>query len=793
MAAATLLAIPQQARADGHQLPRVEFNRQIRPLLSDRCFRCHGPDASHREADLRLDTSAGAQADLGGRQAIVAGKPEESELYARIASSDDTERMPPPTAGKPLTATEISLIRRWISEGAEYQPHWSFLPPRRPPVPPVNDPDWPRGAIDQFVLAKLESEHISPAPEADRVTLIRRLSFDLLGLPPRPADVAAFLQDTDRDACDKLVDTMLGSKHFGERMAMYWLDLVRYADTVGYHGDQEHSITPYRDYVIKALNDNIPFDRFTIEQLAGDLLPDATIDQKIASGYNRLLQTSHEGGVQVQEYLHKYDADRIRNLGSVWMGATLGCVECHDHKYDPYTQRDYYGLVAVFADIDDLRTFKGVDGSPVKREPELVVHSPIDRDRLERLDAKIRQLEERLAAETVAGFAPDGDETASLRKELADARLESETLNRQTRRTMVTEAISPKTVRVLARGDWMDTTGEIVVPAFPAFLKEAPAVAGRLTRLDLARWLTAPDHPQTSRVFVNRLWSLYFGNGLSNSLEDSGSQGDWPSHPALLDWLATEFSGSGWNIKHMVRLIVTSRAYRQSSRPRPELNDRDPHNRLLARQSSFRLPAEIVRDNALAVSGLLTDQVGGASARPYQPAGYYKYLNFPKREYQADTDANQYRRGVYIHWQRTYLHPMLKAFDAPSREECTARRPVSNTPLAALTLLNDPSFVEMARVFAVRIIREGSLDDSRRLRWAWQTALSREPTTDEIAALRTLLDESRTSFRASPESAEKLLSVGQAPRSEEIEAVELAAWTAIARTLLNLHESITRY
>jgi mono/diheme cytochrome c family protein len=793
LTAAALLATPERVRADGGQLPRVQFNRQIRPLLSDRCFRCHGPDASHREAELRLDTAAGARADLGGRQAIVEGNPEESELFARIASSNDTERMPPPAAGKPLTAAEIALIRRWIAEGAEYQPHWSFIPPTRPPVPPVNETAWPRGAIDQFLLARLEFNRISPAPDADRVTLIRRLSFDLLGLPPRPAEVTAFLQDTDRDAYGKLVERMLESKHFGERMAMVWLDLVRYADTVGYHGDQEHAITPYRDYVIKALNDNLPFDRFTIEQLAGDLLPDATTDQKIASGYNRLLQTSHEGGVQVQEYLHKYDADRIRNLGSVWMGATLGCVECHDHKYDPYTQRDYYSLVAVFADVDDLRTFKGVDGTPVKREPELVVHSPIDRERLERLETKIGQLEERLAAITTAGVAVDGDEAASLRKELVDARLESETLSRQTRRTMVTEAITPKTVRILARGDWMDTTGEIVTPAFPAFLKEAPAVNGRLTRLDLARWLTAPDHPQTSRVFVNRLWALYFGNGLSNSLEDSGSQGEWPSHPALLDWLATEFSGSGWNIKHMVRLIVTSRAYQQSSQPRPELNDRDPHNRLLARQATFRLPAEIVRDNALAVSGLLIDQVGGPSARPYQPAGYYKYLNFPKREYQADADANQYRRGVYMHWQRTYLHPMLKAFDAPSREECTARRPVSNTPLAALTLLNDPSFVEMARVFAVRILREGSADDSRRLRWAWQTALNREPTAGELATLSTLLDESRSSFRAAPESAEKLLSVGLAPRPADLDAVELAAWTAIARALLNLHESITRY
>jgi Protein of unknown function (DUF1549)/Planctomycete cytochrome C len=368
--------------ADEPQAERVEFNRQIRPILSNRCFRCHGPDANHRKADLRLDTAEGAKADLGDRHAVVPGNSNASELIARILSTDDAERMPPPDAGKPLDAEEISLLRRWIEQGADYQPHWSFTPPCRPPVPQVRLADWPRNDIDRFVLARLEREQVAPAPEADRITLLRRLHFDLLGLPPKPADAHAFLRDTDPRAYEKLVDRLLASPHFGERMAMYWLDLVRYADTVGYHGDQEHPITPYRDWVIQAFNDNMPFDRFTTEQLAGDLVDGSTVDQKIASGYNRLLQTSHEGGVQVKEYLQKYASDRVRNLGAVWMGATLGCTECHDHKYDPYTQRDYYSLAALFADIDDLQSFTGGNSTPTKREPELHILSPIDQERI---------------------------------------------------------------------------------------------------------------------------------------------------------------------------------------------------------------------------------------------------------------------------------------------------------------------------------------------------------------------------------------------------------------------------
>jgi hypothetical protein len=726
------------ARADQ---PRVEFNRQIRPLLSDRCFRCHGPDARQRKADLRLDVEMSAKAKRDGEPALVPGKPDDSELFRRVTSDDDTERMPPPGAGKPLTREEIGLLRHWIADGAEYQPLWSFLPPRRPRPPPVHNTAWPQNPIDQFILARLDAEGLSPSPAADTISLVRRISLDLLGLAPVPEDVDAFLADSDPEAFQRFVDRLLASPHFGERMAMYWLDLVRYADTVGYHGDQEHPISPYRDWVIRAFNENLPFDRFTLEQLAGDLVPDATVDQKIASGYNRLLQTSHEGGVQQKEYQKKYDADRVRNFSAVWLGATLGCAECHDHKYDPYTQRDFYSLVAFFADVDDQRTFKGTDASPTKREPELDVLAPLD-------GAK--------------------------------------------RRTMITEAVEPRAIRILARGDWMDESGEIVEPAMPEFLKSLDSRDRRLNRLDLARWLVSADHPLTARVFVNRLWYLFFGAGLSNSLDDFGAQGEAPSHPDLLDWLAVEFAESGWDVKYIIRLIVTSNTYRQSSQITGELRRRDPQNRLFARQSSNRLPAEFIRDNALAASGLLVRRLGGAGAHPYQPAGYYKHLNFPKREYKPDTGEEQYRRGVYTHWQRQYLHPMLKAFDAPSREECTAARPISNTPLAALALLNDPTFVEAARVLAARILHEGGPTVSDRICRAYRVVLSRLPDDAEIAALVQLHNLNREIYRHDLQSAQELLSTGQAENPREPDPTELAVWTQTARALLNLHEAISR-
>ncbi|MBI2807366.1 MAG: PSD1 domain-containing protein [Planctomycetes bacterium] len=779
---ASFLAALPSLDAGEKTVARVEFNRDIRPILSDKCFFCHGPDAAHRKAKLRLDTEEGARV-------IVGGKPAESELYGRITQVEGSKRMPPPKSGKTLAKNEIELIRRWIEQGGTFQPHWSFAPPKRPQVPVSRHP-WPRNPVDEFVLAKLQALKLTPAPEAAKVTLIRRVYFDLLGLPPSPAQVKAFLKDTRADAYDRLVDALLTSPHFGERMAMYWLDLVRYADTVGYHGDQEHHISPYRDYVIKAFNDNLPFDRFTIEQLAGDLLPNPTTDQLIATGYNRVLQTTHEGGAQDKEYLAIYSADRVRNLGAVWMGATIGCAQCHNHRYDPYTQKDFYRLAAFFADIDERGAFKGPDQTPTKRPPEIAVLSPIDRAEAEAVRQQIAALK----------LKPNrGDDLAGREKLLAE-------IEKRKSLTMITKSVKPRVIRVLHRGDWMDTKSEIVDPGAPHFMKPIGA-KGRATRLDLARWLTSAEHPQTARVFVNRLWYLYFGKGLSKTLDDGGSQGDWPTHPELLDWLAAEFTrpslsrgrgaaGAGeipaWNVKHLVKLLVTSATYRQSSLESDAHRKLDPGNRFFSRQSRYRLPAEMIRDQALAVSGLLADRLGGRSVKPAQPDGYYAHLNFPRRTYVADKGLDQYRRGVYTHWQRTYLHPMLRAFDAPTREECTAQRPISNTPLAALVLLNDPSFVECARVLAARIIKEGGKSDAERIAWAWRQALSRAPHEREVAALARLYQANRKQYADDRAAALKLTSIGAAPRPADLDVAELAAWTSVARVLFNLDETITR-
>lgn len=757
----------------------IDFNRDVRPILSDKCFFCHGPDDKHREADLRLDQPLRAET-----------KP--SELLRRITATDPDEQMPPKKSGKTLSTVEVATLRRWIEQGAKWQAHWAYVAPIKHEPPRVADESWPANWIDRFVLARFEHEQIKPAPDADRITLVRRLSFDLRGLPPtldelNVTDAASVRADAssighDDVAWERWVDQFLASDAFGERMAVWWLDLVRYADTVGYHGDQEHHISPYRDWVIDAFIDNMPFDRFTQSQLAGDLVGWDSIptvsarpegrdgiptygrtDDLIASGYNRLLQTSHEGGVQAKEYLAMYAADRVRNLSGVWLGGTVGCAQCHNHKFDPYTAKDFYSLAAFFADLDEAAHLKkGSDQSPTVRAPELRV-----------LTKRERALAEKMTAEERAKF------------------------EKSARLTMISSAIEPREMRILPRGNWLDDSGPIVTPAVPEFLGRLDAGDRRATRLDLARWLTDSKNGVgllTARVMVNRFWMLMFGEGLCRSLEDFGAQGQPPDHPELLDRLAHEFVDSGWNVKHVMKLIAMSRAYRQASVARisnPGENERFGKP-FYDRQSRFRLPAEFIRDNALAISGLLVNEVGGPSVRPYQPAGYYKYLNFPKRDYAADKDTKQWRRGVYVHWQRQYLHPMLKAFDAPRREECTAQRPRSNTPLAALALLNDPTFVEAAKAFAARILKEGGNTDELRITFAFRLATSRPPDDAEQAVLLSLLADARTDYSRDELSAQKLLATGLTQSASDIPTRELTAWTTLARVLLNLHETTTR-
>lgn len=762
----------------------IRFNRDIRPILSDACFACHGPDEAHREADLRLDVESSAKS-----LAIVPGDPEASELIARITTDDEDLLMPPPDTGKQLTPDEISKLKRWVQSGAPYEAYWAYQPPVRHPIPATKS-DWSKDPIDEFLLARQQREGMEPSPDADRRTLIRRLTLDLTGLPPTPEEVDAFVNDRRPTAYRRLVDRLLASPEFGERMAIYWLDLVRYADTVGYHGDQDHNISPYRDYVIEAINEDLPLDQFTREQLAGDLLPEPTVSQLVATGYNRLLQTSHEGGVQPKEYLAIYAADRVRNLSAVWMGATVGCAQCHDHKYDPFTLKDFYSLASFFADIDEAQHFKvGSNSLPTKRPPEMAVLSQWQQERLDAIDSQTEELNRRLES---AG----AEQADALRERVESLQAEREFLRDQTRMTMVTKSVEPREIRILPRGNWLDDSGPIVEPAIPEFLGSLPTQGRRSTRLDLADWMVDANDGiggMTARVFVNRYWYLLFGRGLSPSLADFGGQGQPPTHPKLLDHLAVDFVEGDWSVKRIVRRLVLSRAYRQSSRTTESMLQLDPYNEYFARQARYRLPAELVRDNALAISGMLVSKVGGASVKPHQPAGYYRHLNFPKRLYVPDRGEGQYRRGIYTHWQRQFLHPMLSAMDAPSREECTAERPRSNTPLEALVMLNDPSMVDASIAFASRLLRQSAMSELDRLRFGFQLATSRVPDADETDALLRFLELQKAYYADHPDEASALIdSADKYAITTSADDETLAAWTAASRAILNLHETVSR-
>ncbi len=1022
--------------ASGAAHSEVRFNRDIRPIMAETCFRCHGPDKGSRMAGMRLDLREEALHPTGsGAVPIVPGDPDKSAIVQRIFATG-ARVMPPASLHKALTDAQKNAFRQWVAEGAKYEGHWAYQPVRRVAPPPgASHP------IDAFIRDRLSREGLKPSPEADRRTLVRRVSLDLTGIPPTPEETAAFISDNSSDAYEKLVDRLIASPRYAEQQAMHWLDAVRYADTCGFHGDNPLPAWPYRDYVLNAFRTNKPFDAFTREQIAGDLIPNASIEQRVASAYNRLNRTSAEGGLQPKEYLAKYAADRVRTTVAVWMGSTLGCAECHDHKFDPFTSRDFYSMKAFFADIREtgLVPDKGKNAwgsqlampSPeqARKREELRIAVDAARDALRAKMAELepkraaweKRLREQLAAgelawkvqrpisatsrngavlkiyndepvvftksegapttapgnglvvasgpnpdretytvtfkpgagtwtalgielvqdeslpgirvargsdrvviteieaesagrrvpfsagvsnlnspapEHPAAAAFDGDpgtgwaqvsygDTAkpmlSLRfaaplrtdagvvmtvrlrhdsdfrrattgrfrlalstndyawpspekgKEIPDpvlkalrleelkrttsqrtaiaahyqwaspetqplvaklARLEQEAalLDLAIPHVVVTESTTPGDTRILPRGNWMDDSGDLVEPAIPAFLGKLDTSGQRATRLDLADWLVSPDNPLTARVFVNRTWRQFFGTGLSKTLDDFGSQGEWPTHPELLDWLAAEFvrpawkpdGAHAWDINHLVRTIVTSQTYRQSSQGPPELNERDPDNRLLARQSRYRVDAEVVRDIALSTSGLLVERFGGPSAKPYQPEGYLATLNFPKREYSAGHGDDLYRRGVYTFWQRSFLHPSLLTFDAPTREECTINRATSNTPLQALVLLNDPIYVEAARVFAQQIRKPA------RIGWAVERVLSRPPTKDELAILEDLYAKSLAHFRAAPEDAAELIRVGEAPVVSDAAPAELAALTTVARAILNLHETITR-
>jgi hypothetical protein len=769
----------------------VEFDRQIRPILSENCFTCHGPDAKERKARLRLDTRDGALASLrSGGHAIVPGKSADSALIERVRSEEPGERMPPPRTKKRLTRQQIDLLRRWIDQGANWSQHWSFVPPRRRSLPPVKDKDWPRNGIDRFILARLEKEGLRPSPKADRVTLIRRLTLDLTGLPPTPAEVDAFVSDQAPNAYDKVVDRLLASPHYGERMAVDWLDAARFADTHGYHIDSGRDMTRWREWVIDAFNTNLPYDRFTVEQLAGDLLPNAGLPQKIASGFNRNHMINFEGGAIPAEYHNAYLVDRVNTTATVWLGLTVACAQCHDHKYDPISQKDYYRLYAFFNNLPE----NGLDGAKGNAVPVLKMPTKEQRESLDLVQMEIQQYRRRLTAAAAVGsplvFLEGRSRTAGLEKQRAG-------IERQVPSAMVMqEMASPRDTFLLVRGQY-DKPGEKVTAEVPASLPSMPKDAPK-NRLGLARWLVSPEQPLMARVTVNRFWQVFFGTGLVKTAEDFGIQGELPSHPELLDWLAVEFMQK-WDVKALVRSIVTSATYRQSSVVTPSLHSRDPENRLLARGPRFRLQAEFIRDQALAISGLLNRKIGGASVFPYQPAGLWQELasrgdskNWSAQFFVQSKGKDLYRRSMYTFWKRTSPPPQMITFDAPDREVCTVRRSRTNTPLQALVLLNDPTYIEASRKLAERMMKEGGAANAERIDFAFRLATARHPKSAEIAVLERIYMTQRAAFAKDEASAQKLLRVGESPRDECLPLPDLAAWTMVASVILNLDETVTK-
>jgi hypothetical protein len=976
----------------------ISYNRDVRPILSDNCFACHGFDPKNRKADLRLDTFEGATSD----GAIVPGDVAKSEVWSRIITGDEDEIMPPPKSHKTLTAAQKNTLKRWIESGAKYETHWSFMPLAVVRPPEVKTAAWAKNDLDRFILARLESEGLKPSAEATKENLIRRLSLDLTGLPPTLAEVDAFVADTSPQAFEKVVDRLLKSSHYGERMALDWLDAARYADTNGYQVDRDREMWPWRDWVVSAFNANMPYDQFTIEQLAGDLLPNATLQQRLATGFNRNHMINEEGGIIPEEFLAEYTADRVETTAAVWLGQTFNCCRCHDHKYDPFTAKDFYSLKAFFHNVpeqgvgnrkakpnassppilslpspeldakkkeleqrrDQLVTKRkeleggpapgldkwaeqvqsspviwkpltalslqkeGLEGSiekgAVRVEAQLgdglwqfrwstskltgrvtavrlvgkteaegaalriyrfgvnqnsaqgpalklkphagedslsaamtlplleaeninpyhwnlsqtgsrsivfALEQPLDSDsasslvvtvnarantdvtrwHLEVTDAPLEHL---VAAEVRQVAALDAASRSSVQQEvlrqgylatLAEVRVLDDQLLAIDRElhfidlaypaSMVMEEMAkPRETFILERGEY-DKPGEKVTAATPAVL---PAMAADLprNRLGLAKWLVSAENPLTARVVVNRFWQQLFGTGLVKTSEDFGAQGESPSHPELLDWLASEFIRSGWDVKQLMRLIVSSATYRQQSQLSLELLSKDPENRLLARGPRLRLPGELIRDQALTVSGLLVPTLGGPPLRPYHPAGMYETMAPTSADtvktYLQDRGDALYRRSLYTYWKRSIPHPAMLAFGTPFREVCTLQRPRSNTPLQALNLMNDPTYVEAARFLAERMIREGGESTDSRLRHGFRLVLARPPSASHLAVLKRAFEKAQAHYRAEPAAAKALLTHGEKSADSSLDPIDHAAFTNVASTLLCLDEVVTK-
>ncbi|HWB10207.1 MAG TPA: PSD1 and planctomycete cytochrome C domain-containing protein [Pirellulales bacterium] len=832
-----LLVLKFALTAPAAQAQSVDYVRDIRPILAKHCYECHGPDK--QKSGLRLDTVAATKEGGYSGAAVVPGKSGESLLLTALTGTGDVPRMP--EGRPPLSEAEIELVKAWIDQGAAAptddapataktggSKHWAFQPLSRLAAPAVSRPEWVRNEIDTYILARLEVEGLTPSPEADRTTLVRRLSLDLTGLLPSPAEVEEFLADGAADAYERLVDRLLASPRYGEKWARHWLDQARYADSNGYTIDSGRSIWKYRDWVIEALNRDMPFDQFTIEQMAGDMLPGATSEQTIATGFHRNTLRNEEGGTDAEQFRVESVADRVNTTASVFLGLTIGCARCHDHKYDPISQRDYYQFFALLNNADEP-TLPVPTMQQSKEEPALLADIAQVEKRLGEVEANAgtRQLEwerkltdESRAAlpdalrQALAASAADRDEQQKklvsdefrkvdpelvpLLTVLNDLNERKKQLAAKTTSTLVMkERDEPRETFIHVRGDFL-RRGAKVEPGVPAvFCSPEGAAAGEpgvggavASRLDLARWLVAPrQNPLTPRVTVNRVWQQYFGQGLVETDNDFGTQGSPPSHPELLDWLAGRFVDGGWGMKALHRLIVTSATYRQASVYRADLAQRDPANRLLARMPRLRLDAETIRDAALSASGLLSTELGGPGVYPPQPEGIYRFTQQAKF-WKESTGGDRYRRGLYVFFWRSSPYPFLMTFDAPDANTACTRRARSNTPLQGLTLANDRVFVEAAQGLAARVLREAvSPSDLERIRHLFRLCFAREPSAREAARLSELLNNQRQAFAADAADAER---VAGTLCPAEIPAVESAAWTALARVAINLDEFITR-
>ena len=784
-----------------HAQQRIRFDHDVRPILSNHCWSCHGQDESARQAGLRLDRRDSTLVPgEGGGIAIVPGKPTESALIARIYSHDPEMQMPPAAAKRPLTEPQKLILEQWIKEGAEFASHWAYTPPVRPAVPETRMNSWPKNPIDNFVLKQLEDEHLGPNEEAAPHVWLRRVTLDLTGLPPSIEEVDAFEHQLRKDAwddvCAQVADRLLKSPRYGERMAMQWLDAARYADTNGYNNDETRTMWPWRDWVIKAFTDGMPYDQFLTEQLAGDLLPNAAVSQKIATGFSRNHVLTTEGGIFEEEYHVEYVADRVHTTATVFLATSLQCARCHDHKYDPLTQKEYYQFAAFFNNVPD----KVVSYNQARMaEPLLRLPTPEQQTELDRIDARTKEVD----AELAELAARAGTDTTALTAEKSALAEQRKQLESEIPATMImSEPAESRPIFVLKRGQY-DQRGEQVTAGFPVALVSpdvslAAPKETTLNRLQLAQWLTNPAHPLTARVAVNRWWEMLFGVGIVETAEDFGIQGALPTHPELLDWLATELMQQGWDQRRILKLIVTSATYRQSSSISAQQLQHDPRNQLLGRSARYRLPAETVRDTALFVSGLLKEKIGGPSVKPYQPDGLWEDVSVERRDkYVADTDDGLYRRSMYTFWKRTCPPPGMAAFDAPDRETCVVRRARTNTPMQALLLLNDPTYVEAARKLAERVMLSSTGNQDRvsnqdRVALAFRIVLTRSPGDTEKTALLQILDESHAHFAATPAAADELLGVGQSGRHDSLNPVDLAAWTTAMSVLLNLDESISK-